>query len=82
MSTVAPHLNDVAHTWQQACTFLSPVQKFRALQTLKFMYAQLANSFTVQALFNYNHRERTQNIPCNACQQLTLFHLSMPVPTL
>jgi hypothetical protein len=87
MSTVAPPLHDVAPTWQQSCILLSPVIKFGSLQTQTSLYVLLIPSQFCSCLHPCTVQlwpltclcGWIQNIHYNACWQLTLYHLHMPV---
>ena len=59
-SGVAPHLNNMAPIWQQSYTFITHVTKSEPLSVQKSLYAQLIIC------------EWTQEVPCDACLQLTL----------
>ena len=70
--TATPHLNNVAPTWQQSCTFLSLLLKFKALLTHKSLYVQVIPSQSSAYLHPCNVQlwpltclcQQTQHVHC------------------
>jgi hypothetical protein len=80
-SACCPLCDEIVWDWS--------VIKFGTLESEKSLYAQVialqSSACLILALFTYGHRhvcERTYNVYCGACGQLTLFWLWMPILTL